>query len=729
MTALRIAFTVAVVTVPCVHAQDVVGQTAADTSGAYADQGAAVLLARARDARIRTDRSLVSYTAIVRSRVAAGLRTPLKDRTLFRQEESARVRWSRDGDHIVQQLAARSQTPAGVTTPDGLGFATESLFDPSHDRLYFGMTRVDDDRSGDDEFWIEHPLGADAERHYRFRSGDTMTVMLQGGHAVRVVELRIMPRRNDPHTVRGTLWIDTRTGALVRSAFRLARVVDILRDIDHGEEDDDDLRIAAKIPLINPMQFDISLMTVEYALWELEHWLPRAMRFDGMVRLGVFRLPGSADISYQMLDVEVDAPDGVPRSPEAETELVQRTIDAWRGTDELKESRTTGHRRRYRVLRPTDPTRLLEDATLPPPIWVDAPGFATESELREMYDRVAASQGPVHPSPPLRLGWGLGEPDMFRYNRVEALSVGARLAIPLPHVAATVVGRIGVGDMHPNVELALTRETMHRTLGLRGYHVLTTVDDGGHALGLGNSLSSLLLGRDEGEYFRASGAALTLAPPGSRRRSWQARIHVERHDAVERNTHVAVPRLWTDSVFRPNIAADQATQYGITLTGRPWWGSDPLHAQFGIDAMLQAEAGDFEHVRGRITLRGAVPIGGRTRIGAELGAGTTEGSAPVQRNFFLGGASTLRGYEPGTGSGTSMARGRIELARTYPFANLAVFSDWGWAGDRDDIRRHQQRWAVGAGGSLFDGLIRLDLAHALRAPRGWRIDLHLDSLL
>jgi hypothetical protein len=76
-----------------------------------------------------------------------------------------------------------------------------------------------------------------------------------------------------------------------------------------------------------------------------------------------------------------------------------------------------------------------------------------------------------------------------------------------------------------------------------------------------------------------------------------------------------------------------------------------------------------------------------------------------------------------------MARARIDLARTTSFGALAVFSDWGWAGDREDIRSANQRWSVGAGASLLDGLLRLDLAHGLRRPRGWRLDLYLDAVL
>src|SRR5690606_24570933 len=108
------------------------------------------------------------YTAIVKGRGAAGIRLPLKDRTIFRQESVSRVRWSRDAATVVQILGSRAQHPGGVETANS-GFGIDALFDPSRDRLYFGLGDADgDQQSGrdDDDYWIEHPLGEQAERFY-----------------------------------------------------------------------------------------------------------------------------------------------------------------------------------------------------------------------------------------------------------------------------------------------------------------------------------------------------------------------------------------------------------------------------------------------------------------------------------------------------------------------------------------------------------------------------------
>jgi hypothetical protein len=57
-----------------------------------------------------------------------------------------------------------------------------------------------------------------------------------------------------------------------------------------------------------------------------------------------------------------------------------------------------------------------------------------------------------------------------------------------------------------------------------------------------------------------------------------------------------------------------------------------------------------------------------------------------------------------------------------------LFGDLGWAGDPDDWR-HPGRPAsgVGVGASLFDGLIRFDIARGLYPRAGFRTDLYFEA--
>jgi hypothetical protein len=64
-----------------------------------------------------------------------------------------------------------------------------------------------------------------------------------------------------------------------------------------------------------------------------------------------------------------------------------------------------------------------------------------------------------------------------------------------------------------------------------------------------------------------------------------------------------------------------------------------------------------------------------------------------------------------------------------PAARLALFGDIGRAGPRADLSLRDHLAGVGIGGSLFDGLMRVDLTRAVVAPRGWRLDFYFDGIL
>lgn len=697
----------------------------ADSAGiprdAYIDPGARVLLERARAFRDDSDSSIVSYSAIVRSRIAAGIRAALKDRTLFREEAASRVRWSRDDRTVVQPLAYRQQTPAGVRVPgNASGVGIDDLFDPTQDRIYFAFR--DDD---DDEIWVEHPLVAGAERHYRYQSGDTLTIRLQDGRVLRSIELRTLPRERSPHTVTGSLWIDPQTGAVAQAVYRLTRPMDLERDTKVFDDDDDLDRVPG---LLRPFEFDLSLVVIEYSLWEFEHWMPRFMRLEGYVRAGFIRAPGALEVSYEIEEVVTDKDAAFQR----EAQVVDSLLVAWGGAaDHHVISNRRNQGRAFRILMPDDSLALLHSAELPAPIWEDTPEFATEGELRELYERISRlpTTGTTDRVEP-RFTWGFGGTDLVRYNRVEGLSLGARAEASLPYFDAALTGRIGTADLHPNADLRLERATHARTVRIEGYHALAPMDPHAGSLGLGNSVSALFLGRDDGEYFRATGARVSLLPREAVRPWYELSLYAQRERGIETGTDVSLPRLWNgDFRFRPALAADPADLAGAALMLRPWWGTDPLGAQLGLELFLEGAAGDFEFARGSATLRAALPLGERYRAGVELGAGTTEGTAPVQRWWLLGGPATLRGYPGSTAVGTSFARARLEGVRTFGWGGLSAFGDVGWAGSRDAFEADDALASAGVGFTLLDGLVRFDVARALRAPTGWRLELYLDALL
>jgi hypothetical protein len=712
-------------------------------NGTFENEDTRRLHAVAREAWLRVERDVLSYTALVKQRAAVELRLPLKDRTLFRGESASRVFWSRDGAVLVQALGSRVWHPGNVDVEEE-DFWQSDVYDPtgSGDRLSFGMMG---NRRGD--VWFEHPLGRNAAQHYRFRTGDTLTLTFPDGRRFRSVELEVIPREAQIRRITGSLWIDPETGSLVRAAYRLSKQVDV--EADMPEEVDEDLRYVPG--LFKPFTFDVTLITVEYSLWDFRVWLPRSLRAEGVLGAGIIKVPAAAELSYEMESVVIASNGATPAAAAQQgppmqerhfrtrsealaylAELAGQAGVAYERDDDV--DRDDGRSVRYLV--PQDRTQLAASPELPPPIWEDGPGFLTGAQLDELTGMLDDLPVPVPGQSLWSFNWGPQRPDLLRYNRIEGPSVGARFQVLLPTpagpVSASVTPFFGVADLSLKARFSVERETLSRKLALGLYRELEPVSRNGRHLGIGNSLNAVMFGRDDGDYFMATGADLRATPPSAERRSWDVRLYAEQHRAVEPSTSFSLFHAFDgDWAFRPNVMADELSEVGAAALITPWWGTDPLSFQSGAELYAQGATGTFRYARASLTLRAAAPLfGGRVRVGAEAGAGESWGEPPTQRAWFLGGPQSLRGYSAASLVGPSFARARLEVARVFSGTSIALFGDGGWAGTRLDAFEEQDAlYSVGAGFSLLDGVIRLDVAKGLRGRRSLRWDLYLDGIL
>lgn len=269
---------------------------------------------------------------------------------------------------------------------------------------------------------------------------------------------------------------------------------------------------------------------------------------------------------------------------------------------------------------------------------------------------------------------------------------------------------------------------MRTHLQLAGYRRLVPMDPEARPFTLAASLSSLLLGHDEADYYRTLGVELTGAPSISRRRWYDWRVYAQRETAAQKETDFSVAHLIDEEhVFPANDSAQEATQYGAALRLRGGLGRDPgglrAHAELGLDGA----AGTFRYGRPALTLRTYLPLPGPYVAMLEGAAGTTFGDPAVQHLWRVGGPTTLRGYPTGAMAGESFWRGRAELATSFPAARLILFSDAGWAGSHENLRTDPWLLSAGLGVSLLDGLVRVDLARAMKRPTGWRLMAYLDA--
>lgn len=713
---------------------------------AYLDPGARTLVERARERRSSVEGRIQSYSTLSRSRTTVGVRALRRDRTLYRCDEVSRIDWHAGDTIRVQVLGAREALPMfSGDLRAGDGDCGEGTFDPSADRLGFALGGG---MSQSDSTFLRHPLADDSELNYRFRSGGTTTLRLADGTTIRLLELQVLPRRSEPFLLSGSLWLEDRSYAVVRAVLRMARPFDYERDHTPDEDDEDD------VPrILRPLRADLRYVTIEYGLWDQQWWLPRLVALEGEAEAGrLLSVPLRVERTYDAYEVVALAPDApLPEPPEMDRENVcggndddsedDDDVDADESTQEEAEAEDrSGPRRevgcecaggRCRVVVTTlaDSASLVASTLLPRSAFEEGNVLVSDREMADLLGRV---QGIANaPWGVTSATWrvGLQGFDLVRYNRVEALSVGAAANVGLGPAAVDATVRLGIADLVPNFDLRLSRESAFSRLHLAGYRRLEAVGPMPASLGLGASMSALLFGRDDGEYYRTLGLEAAREPAGGGSGlSW--RLFAEMQRGAERNTNVSLAHTLGGEGFRENIAADDAEQVGVQMRLRGTRGANPVGWRGGGGIAVLASAGTFQFVQPTATLMGAAPLPLDLLGSVELNGGASFGETPSQSLHYLGGGRTVRGYAGNSARGEAFWTARGEVATAAPGARIVLFADAGWAGEPDAVSAEPLLLSAGAGVSFMDGLVRLDLARALKdagSGRDWRLELQLDA--
>jgi Omp85 superfamily domain len=684
-------------------------------SSAYLDATARRLVAEARQRRETIDRSITGYRARMRERIGVGIRALRRDRMLYRRELTVQIDWQRDSVTRIDVVGAREAVPAAIPKPklpdDLKSDAGDYAFDPADDRLSVGFGENDERSAADTardstrhhhDITFSHPLAPGSEKDYRFATGDSSVVVFPDGREIRLRELRIIPRRLDFRLMAGSFWIDETSHAVVRALIRPSRPFDFEEDVEDQSGD--------HIPgFLKPIRGEVRYLTIDYGLWNGRWWLPRLIAMDAVATAGSFlQMPMQYERVYDDYEVRGDTTARLaPRPPP------------------LRERGDTVSRARFTVHIPTDTAAVINSAELPPPFGSAHDTLVSEGELQDLTQGLGAlPQAPwqFHARPPR---WGLA-----RYNRIEGLALGARGELDLGRLTATGTAMIATTDGHPDLQASVLRETGNARIRLTAYHRLAAVDPNARSLSIGNSLNALVLGRDDGDYFRATGAELTIMPAVTLAQRFELRVYAERQRDAMKRTDFSFPHAFhADHLFRPNILADSADQLGASLTLRTQRGIDPDRPQWTSDVTLDGGVGTYRFGRVSGTLRVTAPLGPRLATGFEMAGGVADGVVPIQSYWYLGGPGTVRGYGGNAASGDAFWRARLELANRWPAARGVLFVDVGRAGPRDHLSLTRPLTGVGIGASFIDGLVRFDLTRAVRAPTGWRLDLYTDATL
>ncbi|HWV58652.1 MAG TPA: BamA/TamA family outer membrane protein [Longimicrobiales bacterium] len=682
---------------------------------AYEDAEVRTLVEGARERRERVDRSIAAYEAVSRERISVGLNTPGRERLLYREESVARVRWVRGERGTLEMLGARAVAPVFTTELSVPDAPIQLVFDPVDDGLVAGL--------GGPEF-LRHPLDPGSEANYRFRPGDTAGIRLPDGREIRLREVVVEPRHDDPRLIGGSLWIDADSYAVVRAQVRPVRpfqLWELAPDSVRGRE--------RRRPGNGYIEGEIRQILVEYAYWDNRWWMPAIVVFDGEARIGqLLAVPLRVERLYTEYSITGD-PSPSPPVPRLEiSELRRADAVACDGDSENCQCRG-GRCRLVAIERPEQDSLLIASRHFEGTIYDGGP-ILSEAELEKLAERLqAVALRPWQLADP-GFDWRFARGGQVRYNRVEGLSVGGEAGLDFGRASLTGVVRYGIAAERFEPELRASLAGMRVPVEAGVYDRLAVANPATRALGTGNSLMALVFGRDDGEYFRARGVEITRTA-GSRlaaRVDWRA--YYERQSPVAKETDFSFRRWGNDGfAFRDNIAAERADQAGIAMTLRGQHGLNPGAVRLGAEASVVAETGTFDFVRAGATVRMNAPLGDDVAGAVEIAAGTMFGDSPVQSHWFLGGPRTLRGFPGAAASGPSFWRARAEVGTAMPGARITLFADAGWAGARDELAHGRPLVGVGAGFGLFDGLIRFDVARAVRGGSGWRADFYLDGIM
>ena len=753
---------------------------------AFKDSAARTLLMRARVARLRQDSALTGYDAKSYSRISVGMGFGRigRDRLLFRHEAAGHVRWQRGVGAWVQVTGARTAIPVADKADerqenhDDLqddDLSAPLPYYPGYEPLWIAGGTV---KARVDETEIVHPLAEGSEAYYTYQTGDSLTLRLPDKHVIKLRELKIRPRQPKWNLCVGSFWFDVSTGQLVRAAYRLSIPVDVwdAAAADTSDKDNDPPPAWVKA-IFRPMRGEISAIAIEYGLYEGRFWLPTVRSAEGGAQVGFIHVPFKFDESFSYNSVNgrdtlptivvagrpaMEAPDTL--SPEAQDKWVDSVRDARRADrkavrDSLeklgKSARDSAEARRhamstvcdtadsYVVQRyrydgripvavriPCDESKLANSPDLPKSIYGPDDEMFDAKELQALKDQALAltAQAPLSLRlsmlPPPTITYG---PSMMRYNRVEGFSLGASVDEQVGGgYDALAVGRFGFADHEPNVELTVTRTNLTKSLHVSGYNHLVSASDWGRPLSFGSSFSALMFGRDEGFYFRASGAELggDVQPSFGHGADVSWRMFFEQQRTARVNTNFAV----NGADFPPNLVATRGTYAGAGARITHEYGLDPQGFRLLSDARIEAAYGDSSYGRAALDLTASHGLG-RLAGAITLSGGSSVGALPVQRRWYLGGSQTIRGQSPDTAqSGNAFWMSRVELGTANIGMRPTIFGDLGWVGDRtklSDVGRPMS--GVGAGVSFLDGLFRFDVARGLYPRKQYRVDLYLEA--
>ncbi|HXY67852.1 MAG TPA: hypothetical protein VEH62_00285 [Gemmatimonadales bacterium] len=699
----------------------------------YADSATAALIARARARHREQDSAVHDYSARLLSRLDANFGRGGFARLvpLAVQEQESQLQWQAPNDLRIVEVGERSKTIFPSATMDARW--TRPWFVP---RFLGDSIRLLSDQ-GFPERAAVHPLAPGADAFYAYAIVDSLQIALPG-RVVRAVGVRVTPLVADAALIAGELWLDAETAETVRLSFvfvgrRLwvdsigATGRDTARADREGGLVERILRVSADL---------------EYGLYQEHFWLPYRQAVTLDVRLPWFKnLVVPIHFITTFRDVRVNAgrplvladlpPDTTaPAERHRHGDRVRRcgdriavgsaadTLTAAEGGCVTQGTWAGG---RFEVDVPPDSVlhayRGWSDSLQFDPV----PGDAARLEdlRRDALATLEHLPDSLTGRPRLSLAFDRLT-DIWRYNRAEGASLGAgyEWRLGVPYVALLARARYAFTDQRLQGALTLRRDAPTARVELEAYREMRDADPLAPGLTFANSVTGALFARDDGAYVFAQGGALRYQRPlaGAADLTLEGRYADE--SAPRRLARAGVNALMGGrATFQANDPVAPGRYWIATaeLAG----GARPV----GWRAGLEGTAGARQHGRAWLLATARTGVAHWLDVTASGWAGVGVGDSLPQRDFRLGGEKTLRGYAAGAFRGASAWALSVDVGLAPHTVTPVIFADAGQAAQRTWMFGGQPAASVGAGVSLFHGIVRLDVARPVAPVARWRWSL------
>ena len=640
------------------------------------------LVGQARSLRQATaaDSAFQAYQADARGYVYFFLdRTGSDERTLVRTDQVALEVFWKAPRQTRQRLVGRRDAKE---LPTSISYHLDHLTVVQDD---FGdLIRLG---NGDEVEAVVHPVAPGADSIYDYRLADSLTVTLPSPEPeIRVYELEVRPKDPEAPGFIGTLFLERRTGAIVRMSFTFTPASYVDGTLDY-------IRIS-----------------MDNSLWDGKYWLPYRQEIELRRELPIIEFLGGSVI---------------------------------RGRFEIRNYRFNPELPERFFLGPTVTSVPLAQRTSFPfesglYDQLSDEGLDPSPEIEAIRERAVAVLEQRYLSGLSRSRFHVPFiSSVYRYNRAEGSFVGVGTSIQLGPTWR-LLSRGGYAFGRENGQLAMD---LRSRLAPRGFSAGAWWNELQNASGrlpgasrTVNTLSGLLSKRDYTDPYFTSGASVRYGSGLGTRSSVEVGAVWERHRS---GTNVVGDGSgWSPAenpatgsgTSRPVLSIDEGDDRAVEVTVAT------RTAARGFQGSATGRVGQIEDQRyaslwWATTLRRELRERGSV-LEARLHVGLSTEAAPVQTLFLLGGRHTLPGYPYRSFIGNQMVLLRVDASQATlaPWLTIHVFGAAGLTGfgrsglpDSGWLRRSTDGVKTSAGFGLNLGwdLLHFDVGRGLSDGGDW----------